>query len=143
MSGLAMFNLAASSTGNGAGAALARVAKAWIDSLLSKLRYLDALDLAIGAGQPGAFDPRVAALLHGMYEDWARCAGAAEERLKQFPRDSLPVQDLLALSDAHGRIMARLQVTPQDVENSRREIAAGRVTPASQLRDELRSSARR
>jgi hypothetical protein len=140
---LALFNLAASSAGNGGTASLARVAKAWVDSLLSELRYLDALELSIGAALAGKYDPRVAALLHGMYHDWAQSAGAAEERLRQFSWDAIPVQDLEALSDAHGRIMARLQVTPESLEEARRQIAAGRVTAASRVRDELRSSARR
>jgi hypothetical protein len=137
MSGLALFDLAASSAKSDS--TLLDVAKSWVDSLLSEVRYIRALDVALA--QP-TFDPKLAALLRGMYEEWARAAQIAEERLLRLTRAGHAIQGFAELRDQHGRVCAMLQVTVEGVEESRRQIAAGHVIPAEELRRELRSRVR-
>ena len=150
MSSLALFDLAIGvggpslPAGGEAADRTGRLAERLVDAALGELRYLQELDAALAPGPGRAFDRRAAVLLRAMYEEWGRAADAALQRIRRVELSTgRAVADCPRLRDAHGRVMAMLSVTLEDIDEARDQIRRGETYSIEEVRRELRTAADR
>ncbi len=144
MSSLALFDLAigAGDPPNGAPAdRAARLAERLVDASLGCLRYLQELDVALVPAPGRPFDRRTAVLLRAMYEEWGRDAESVVERVRRVERSGgRLVEGAIRLRDEHGRVMAMLNVTLDDIDEARDQIRRGDTHSIEEVRRELRAA---
>lgn len=144
MSALPLFDIVLSARGRGPWSAantdrLARLTEGLIRSALVELQQIEALDACLAAPDPAAFDEQAAALLRGMYEQWARDADAVLDRVASAQRLGVSVAPASTeLRDSQGRVRAALAVTPQAVAEAQAQFVAGRTLTLEEVRRELR-----
>lgn len=109
--------------------------------MLSELRQIQSIEESLAPAGLTSFDRPTAALIRGLYEQWAREAESLVDRIRQAQQRFGAVAHADALRDALGRTLAMLSVSLDDMEQGRREIAEGRVLSAEEVRRELRLSA--
>ena len=110
-----------------------------VDSALADLKHIERLDEGLSPANPAQFERPTAALIRGLYDQWAREAEALLDRIASFEIRSGPVLGAEALRDADGRVRAMLSVPLDHVEEARRQLAEGRTIPIAEIRRELRS----
>jgi hypothetical protein len=114
-----------------------------VDELLAEYRDLRAVDEQVGAARgDGPFDREMALALQGAYEDWAYRADAMLKRLDRLERQGRHVSGSDALRDSHGRTMAMLSVSLDDLEAAEMEAERGEVISGEELRRELQLPAK-
>jgi hypothetical protein len=132
---------AASREANGSAAQipsrLAALAEQLVRSALTDLSEIEAFDVALAPSDDGAFDEQSAVLLRGMYEQWTRDADAVLERIAKVQRMGLAVNGIAELRDAHGRLLAMLQISLDDITRGRRQFRQGPTWTKEQIRSEL------
>jgi hypothetical protein len=111
-----------------------------VRSALTELQQIEALDASLADHAPAEFDEHTAAILHGMYDQWARDADAVLDRATNARELGVHLDSAIAdLRHAQGRVRAALAVTPQAVADARSDFAAGRSHPIEEVRRELRA----
>ncbi len=118
------------------------VAGQLLHAALLDLQQIEKLDESLMPPDSRQFDRATAALIRGLYEDWAHQAQALIERLGNLERRSTPIEGAEALRDAHGRTRAMLSVSLDDMEQGIKDIAEGRTVPLEEVRRELRLGVR-
>ena len=116
----------------------ARVAAQIIDSALSELEQIEKIDRSLAPENPLQFDRHTVGLLRNLYEQWVRDAQGLLDRIETLEERWGAVSGAQRLRDAHGRTMAMLSISLKDMEEARRQIAEGRLTPIEEVRRELR-----
>jgi hypothetical protein len=106
-------------------ARLAILAAQLIRSTLTDLSEIESFDLALAPADADSFDSQAAVLLRGMYEQWARDADAVLERAGKVQRTGLTVNGIQDLRDAHGWLLAILQISLDDIARGRRQFRQG------------------
>jgi len=114
------------------------VASQLLQSALLDLQQIEKLDESLMPPDSAHFDRATAALIRGLYEDWAHQAEALIERLGNLERRSTPIEGAEALRDAHGRTKAMLSVPLEHIEEAERDIEEGRTKSLEEVRRELR-----
>ena len=115
-----------------------RVVAQLIEFALKDLEQVEKLDESLSPSEPSQFDRQMAALVRGLYDQWAREAEALLDRIASLERRAGQIAGSEALRDAHGRIRAMLSISLDDLEESRRQLASGRTVPIAEVRRELR-----
>ena len=115
-----------------------RLAGQLVESALGDLRRIEQLDESLSPSEPTRFERQTAALIRGLYDQWAREAEGLLDRIDAFERRSGPVAGAEALRDEDRRIRAMLSIPLEHVEEGRRQLADGRTIPLSEVRRELR-----
>lgn len=108
-----------------------------VDSALTDLKNIERLDEGLSSANPAQFDRATAALIRGLYDQWAREAEGLLDRISSFELRSRRVPGAEGLRDANGRIRAMLSVSLDHVEEARRQLAEGRTIPLAEVRREL------
>jgi hypothetical protein len=114
---------------------LALLAEQLVRSALTDVAEIEALDAALADGD--SFDPHAAVLLRGMYEQWTRDADAVLERVAKVQRMGVTVNGVQQLRDAHGRLLAMLQVSLDAIAQGRRQFRQGPTWTNQEIRREL------
>lgn len=114
------------------------VAAQLIESSLTELAQIEKLDQSLAAADPREFDRETAALIRGLYEQWAHDAESLLDRVGQAERRFGVIAAAEGLRSAFGRTMAMLSISLDDMEASRRDIVAGRLFSPAEVRRELR-----
>ena len=115
-----------------------RAAARLVQAALNDLDQIEKLDDSLAPEDPTQFDRRTATLLRDEYERWAREAESLLERIDRFQVNGGPVPDAPALQRAHGKTLARLSISIDDMEESLRALAEGRTVPMEEVRRALR-----
>jgi hypothetical protein len=115
-----------------------RVAEQLVKSALSELEQIEKLDEVLAPDDASAFDREAVVLLTSMYSEWACQAEALLGRAAEVEAAVGRVVAFDALRDAHGRIRAMLSIPVDHIEEARRQLSAGRLRPAEEVRRELR-----
>ena len=110
-----------------------------VEAAVDDLRRVEQLDDSLSPSDPTHFDRQTAALIRGLYDQWAREAEALLDRIDSFERRSGRATSANTLRDKHGRVRAMLSIPLEHVEEARRQLAAGQAIPLSEVRRELRS----
>lgn len=138
MSSLALYDTAVAMTGgNGIGRERAdtrQLAEQLAASLLGDVQNLWDFYLSFSHEQNPGAEERVRA----QFEQWARDADAAIERIKQVRREQGEVARYEELYHAHGKVMAMLSVSLEDVREGRAQIRRGEGIPLEEVKRELR-----
>jgi hypothetical protein len=138
MSSLSLFDLAA-----GAGDPT-RLAERLVDAALGSLRYLQELDATFAPAPGRVFDRQAAGLLRSMYEEWGRDSGSVLERVHRVEKSGgRSVEGASRLRDGHGRVMAMLNVTIEDIDLARDQIRRGETFTVEEVRRELLAASHR
>ena len=103
------------------------------------LRCIDN-DLRKRGGQ--AADRAAAELLRGAFEVWAEQATAILNRCDRIRRRGGSVPGNEELDDQHGRVMAMLQVSLDDLDEADAQLRRGEGRTTEEIRNELRAKAR-
>lgn len=111
------------------------------DGALAELRQIQLIEESLAPADLTHFDRPTAALIRGMYEQWAHETESLLDRIRQAESRFGAVSRTEELRDALGRTLSMLSVSLDDMEAGRREIAEGRVLSAQEVRRELRLSA--
>jgi hypothetical protein len=114
------------------------VAGQLIESAVAEVHQIEKLDESLAPSDPTQFDRQTAALIRGMYEQWAHDVESLLNRIAQVEKRFGRVPAAGELRDIHGRTMAMLTISLDDMESGRRDIAAGRLLSAQEVRRELR-----
>jgi len=109
-----------------------------MESALRELDQIKRLDETLMPDSTAVSDRPTAALVRGMYEEWAHQAEALLERVERLQSRSGPVEGYELLRDAHGQTKAMLSVSLEEMDQARRDVAEGRLIPAQEVRRELR-----
>src|SRR5579884_700145 len=96
------------------------VADRLISASLSELQEIKQLDESLSPETPAQFDRQTAALVRGMYEDWARQTEALLDRVRTLEAHTGPLVRAEELRDAHGHVRAMLSVSLDAIEESLR-----------------------
>jgi hypothetical protein len=115
-----------------------RIAGQVVQMALSDLAQIEKLDEGLAPEDPSQFDRRTAKLLRDEYERWAREAGSLLDRIDRFQLHGGPVADAESLRRAHGKTLVRLSISIDDMEQSLRALAEGRLVPIEEVRRGLR-----
>ena len=108
------------------------VAAQLVESALGELSQIEKLDQSLAPADPLEFDRKTAALIRGLYEGWAHETESLLDRVGQAERRFGVIAAAVGLRSAFGRTMAMLSISLDDMEASRKDIAAGRLfSPAS------------
>ena len=150
MSGLSLFDVLMHSAADGLPtsatsdtARMAQLADQLVESSLNDHQELERLDHFLAPNDPEQWDLQVAALLRGMYEQWAREAEGVLERVSQVKRMGGTVQRATELRDGHGRVRAMLSVALTEIAEGRQQLKDGRCRSAEEVRRELRLGSQR
>ncbi|HEY2588747.1 MAG TPA: hypothetical protein VGI81_23595 [Tepidisphaeraceae bacterium] len=114
------------------------VARQLVEAALGELDRIGKLDQSLAPADPAQFDRKTAALIRGLYEQWAREAESLLDRVAQAERRFGPVARSRELHDAVGRTAAMLSISLDDMEAARRDVAEGRLFSREEARRELR-----
>jgi predicted transcriptional regulator len=114
------------------------VASKLIHAALTALQEIEDLDESLAPDDPLEFDRQTAASLREMYQRWAKEAEALLQRIGLVEKRNGGIAGSKALRDAHGKTMARLSISLDDMEEGLRDIAEGRTVPMEEVRRELR-----
>jgi len=112
------------------------IAEQLVEAALAELQRIEMLDknfMPVDA----RFDPQAAALLIGIYDEWARQAEGLEDRLARLAGRSINVPGAALLRDAHGRVRAMLSVPLEHIEEAEADLNAGRMLSVQEVRREL------
>jgi hypothetical protein len=115
-----------------------RVATQLVEAALSDLAQLEKLDDSLAPENPLQFDRKTATLLRNAYEQWARDTESLIERIDRFEHRSGLVAETESLRRAYGKTRARLSISVDDMEQSLRALAEGKLVPMEEVRRELR-----
>ena len=126
---------------NDAGGRPSKLAVQMIESALSELRQIEKIDQSLAPRDPLHFNRETAALIRGMYEKWGGEAEALLSRIDQVEKRFGRLTSSESLRDAVGRTRAMLSISLDDMEEARRQIREGRLTPVGEVRRELRIGA--
>jgi hypothetical protein len=140
MSSLALFDLAVSATQP---SGEIRLAERLVESSLSDLRYLRELDASFAPSPKHAFQREAAVVLRALYEDWARGADAALQRVSRIERQGRSVSGYAELRDAHGQVMAMLSTSLPETDRARGQMARGETSEMQEVRGELQARLQR
>jgi hypothetical protein len=110
----------------------------FIESILADLGWIKKIDATLIPNSKAGLERPLAALVRGLYEDWARQAEGLLDRVEQLQARSKPIGGYESLRDAHGRTRAMLSISLEDMEQARRDLIEGRTVPAEEVRRELR-----
>ena len=113
------------------------LAEQLIRSALTDLAEIESFDAALAPSDADSFDEQSAVLLRGMYEQWTRDADAVLERVAKVQRMGLTINGIQELRDAHGRLLAMLQISLDDIARGRRQFRQGPTWTKEQIRREL------
>jgi hypothetical protein len=141
MSGVEMFDRAVANAerrGDGAGTSKALAARL-VQSLLGDVQYLWDLYFSFGPEE----DRGAELMLRGMFEQWAREADSAIERVERIEREEGTVPGFDQLQHQHGRVGAMLSVSLADLDTAREQIRTGQTFTAEEVRRELRLRSQR
>ena len=146
MSGLPLFDVLISSSADatedsvsrGLGERMGQLADQLIESCLNDCQELDRLDRLLAPREPEHWDMRVAALIRGMYEQWAQEVESVLERITLVKRLGGSVGRVQELCDQHGRVRAMLSISLQDIAEGQKQIKEGRCRSLQEVRRELR-----
>jgi hypothetical protein len=146
MSGLSLFDALLGSAEDGGGSAssgslerMQHMAERLIEGVKTDLKELETLDSDLATSDPEKFDMQVAAILRGMYDQWAREAEGVLERVSLVKRMGGKVGGAEELRDQHGRVRAMLSVTLKDLAEARRQLQQGRTHSLEEVRRVIRS----
>jgi hypothetical protein len=114
-----------------------RVAARLVSSALAEIDQIQKLDESLAPQEPLQFDRRTAALVRGMYEKWAQETELLLNRLEAIERRFGRIPEAQNLRDAHGRTMAMLSTSLEDLEQGVRDVAEGRTHSINEVRREL------
>jgi len=114
------------------------LAKRLIESATQEIHQIENYDKALSPRDINAFDRQTAALIRGLYERWAQDVQSLLDRIAEIERRFGRVSSAEALRDLHGRTMAMLSISVDDMEASRRDFAEGRSLTLQEVRRELR-----
>src|SRR6266566_6390256 len=98
------------------------VAQGLIDGARNDLLELEKLDSAVAADEQDGLGVQVAAILRGMYDEWARQAEAVLDKVSIVTEMGVVLRGIEELRDAHGRTRAMLSVTLNDIAEARRQV---------------------
>jgi hypothetical protein len=115
-----------------------RIAAQVVRVALNDLGEIERLDDSLAPEDPSQFDRRTATLLRTEYERWVREAWSLLERIDRFQLHGGPVADADSLLRAHGKTLARLSISIDDMEQSLRALAEGQLVPMEEVRRGLR-----
>lgn len=111
------------------------------EGAIGELRQIQTIEEGLAPAGLTNFDRPTAALIRGMYEQWAHEAQSLLDRIRDAKPRFGAVLHAEELRDALGRTLAMLSVSLDDMEAGRRDIAEGRVLSSQEVRRELRLSA--
>ena len=150
MSGLSIFDVLLHSSTDGASSPttsdagrMAQLAEQLVDSSLNDYEELERLDRFLAPRDEAQWDLHVAALLRGMYEQWAREAEGVLERVVQVSRLGGKVEKASELRNSHGRVRAMLSIALQEIAEARQQLKDGRSRTLGEVRRELRLGSQR
>jgi hypothetical protein len=119
-------------------ARLARWVAGSVEEALVELSHIRNIDEDLGTiSNSTHFDRQAAALLQGAYEAWARKTESLLSRVAQIERRGRPVAQSDALRDEHGRVLAMLQVSLEDLDVAAEQARQGNVSTLGEVRGEL------
>ena len=107
-----------------------------VEAAITELRRIEAVDDSLSPSDPAHFDGPNAALIRGMYQQWASDAKSLLDRLANIEGFG-PGTAAAKLHDAYGRTLAMLSISLDDMECARRAIAEGRLLSREEVRREL------
>jgi hypothetical protein len=144
MTALSLFDVLVSRQGGRGAPDLSGFAAQLVQSALADLQRIGEYERQYGAAATGdaEFQRQLTRSVYDLYSDWARDAEQILVRVGELTSAGTVVAEARELVDAHGRVRARLSVTPQQVADAQRQVREGRTIPASELRDELRARIR-
>jgi len=150
MSGLSIFDVLMQSPADGVSTStssdavrMAQLADQLVESILNDYKELERLDRFLAPTDAGRWDLHVAALLRGMYEQWAREAEGVLDRVAQVIRLGAKVEKAADLQDRHGRVRAMLSVGLQEIAEGQQQLKDGRCRSLEEVRRELRLGSER
>ena len=109
-----------------------------VESAIGELDRIEKLDQRLAPADPAQFDRKTAALIRGLYEQWAHEADSLLDRVAQAERRFGAVARAGELRDSVGRTLAMLSIPLDDMEAARRDVAEGRLFSREEARRELR-----
>jgi hypothetical protein len=108
------------------------------------LRYLQELDTALAPVSGTSLGRRAAVMLRSMYQEWARDTESIVERVLRIGQSNgQSLESAVRLRDEHGRVMAMLSVTLEDMDQARDQIRRGETFTIEEVRRELRAAPHR
>jgi hypothetical protein len=140
MTALPLFDLMAASAEPKA--RLHEIAEKIVASAIKGFEQIQELDeTCVSSAAPGddAFDTEAAVVLRLMYEERAQEAERILSRVARLERAGRNVEGADALRDWHGRTMAMLSVSLEDIARGMEQSKQGNVVMAGEIRDELQS----
>jgi hypothetical protein len=125
----------------GAQARAGAVADTVVESALADLRTIRELDRDLAAPAPGEagapdepFDEDLARSMRHLYETWAQDAERLLARVADVVAGGRQVRGVQQLGHEHGRVMAMLSVSLEDIAEGKRQLAEGHGVPAGEVR---------
>ncbi|MDB5172319.1 MAG: hypothetical protein JWO87_560 [Phycisphaerales bacterium] len=104
-----------------------------------QIQELDETCVSSGAPDDDAFDTEAAIVLRLMYEERAQEAERILTRIARLERAGRNVEGADTLRDWHGRTMAMLSVSLEDIARGIEQSKQGNVVMAGEIRNELQS----
>lgn len=152
MTALSLFDLAAlaaqsqepeSSSAKEASTRLVKVAESMVGSAIQEFERVRALDETFAPATEDAgedlIDKETSVVLRSMYEECAREAERVLARVQRIERQGHKIKDAQLLRDWHGRTMAMLSVSLDEIAESVQSAKQGKVISGTQVRNELRA----
>jgi hypothetical protein len=142
MTALPLYDLLARRDRPGTTGDLAQFAGRLVQSALADLQLLGEYERHYASTDvEPEFERQLIESIYEQYAQWAQDAQQILARVADLPAGT-PVPGGDQLADAHGKVRARLCVTPRQMAEADRQVREANTVPASELRNELRSRLR-
>jgi hypothetical protein len=126
-----------------ASARLVKVAESMVASVIQEFERVRALDETFAPSTEDAdedvIDRETAVVFRSMYEECAREAERVLARVRRIERQGSKIKDAQVLRDWHGRTMAMLSISLDEIAQSLENAKQGKVISGAQVRNELRA----
>jgi phage/plasmid-associated DNA primase len=145
MTAVPLFDILAHSQGSDAdGPRLAQLAEKLVESALADWQRVLDYEQQFSSAELAtpALESQFNQSIYRIYQEWAADAEQILQRTRSLAARGYPVENGRALEDAHGRVGARLKLTPQMLARATEQVRRGETTPIEELRNELRSRVR-
>jgi hypothetical protein len=137
MDNLALFDLAMSDPIAGDADRKQALIADLVGALVTQMHYLREFDGWLAPNEGAGFDRAAAIVLRTAYEQWVKTAGGAIERIERLNKSGLPVPNLSELIHQHGRAMAMLSTSLEDLDRARQQIKDGQTHSREEVLREL------